>query len=115
MIDLHNALSTSADISVQAHWDPIENTANNLPWATEEKFNRFKAQWQEPVDLTWKQWLKLFNPGPAQPLKKLQHNGFPSLSPAISRERRRSLGLGSGADSPLSPPVSSRGNNECRL
>ena len=67
MIDLRTVLSTSATVPVQAHWDPIENTANNLQWATEEKFNRSKAQWQEPVDMTWKQWLKLFNPGPAQP------------------------------------------------
>ena len=81
MIDLHNVLSTSADIPVQAHWDPIENTANNLPWTPEEKFNRSKAQWQEPVDLTWKQWLKLFNPGPAQPLKNYSTTDFQVFLP----------------------------------
>ena len=56
MIDLRNVLCTSVTVAVQAHWDPIENTANNLHWATEEKFNRSKAQWQEPVDMAWEQW-----------------------------------------------------------
>ena len=64
MIDLSNVLRTSATIRVQAHWDPIENTANNLHRPTEEKFNRAKAQWREPVDMEWEQWLALFNPGP---------------------------------------------------
>ena len=82
MIDLRNVLSTSVDVPVQAHWDPIENTANNLHWATEEKFNRSKAQWQEPVDMTWKQWLKLFNPGPAQPLKSYSTMDFQVFLPA---------------------------------
>ena len=81
MIDLSKALSTSATIPVQAHWDPIENTAHNLPWATEEKFNRSKAQWQEPVDLTWEQWLKLFNPGPAQTLKTYNTTDFQVFLP----------------------------------
>lgn len=69
MIDLRNVLSVSARVPVQAHWDPIENTSNNLHRSTEEKFNRAKAQWQEPVDMTWAEWLELFNPGPAHPLK----------------------------------------------
>ena len=81
MIDLRTMLSTSATVAVQAHWDPIENTANNLQWATEEKFNRSKAQWQEPVDMTWKQWLKLFNPGPAQPLKHYSTTDFQVFLP----------------------------------
>ena len=81
MIDPRNMLSTSANIPVQAHWDPIENTANNLPWATEEKFNRTKAQWQEPIDMTWGQWLKLFNPGPAQPLKHYSTTDFQAFLP----------------------------------
>ena len=55
MVDLRNVLKTSANVPVQAHWDPIENTANNLHRSTEEKFNRAKAQWQEPVDMTWEQ------------------------------------------------------------
>ena len=94
MIDLRTVLSTSATVSVQAHWDPIENTANNLQWTTEEKFNRSKAQWHEPVDMAWEQWLELFNPGPAHPLKTLQHNGFPSLSSTINCQRRGCLGPG---------------------
>ena len=81
MIDLSNVLRTSASVQVQAHWDPIENTANNLQWATEEKFNRTKAQWQEPVEMTWKQWLKLFNPGPAQPLKHYSTTDFQVFLP----------------------------------
>lgn len=81
MIDLRNVLRTSEDVPVQAHWDPIENTANNLHWSTEEKFNRTKAQWQEPVDMTWKQWLKLFNPGPAHPLKNYSTTDFQVFLP----------------------------------
>ena len=81
MIDLRNVLSTSATVPVQAHWDPIENTANNLQWATEEKFNRTKAQWHEPVDMAWEQWLKLFNPGPAHPLKNYSTTDFQVFLP----------------------------------
>ena len=81
MIDLRNVLSTSTTVAVQAHWDPIENTANNLHWATEEKFNRSKAQWQEPVDMTWEEWLTLFNPGPAQPLKNYSTTDFQVFLP----------------------------------
>ena len=81
MIDLRNVLSVSENIPVQAHWDPIENTANNLHWATEEKFNRSKAQWQETVDMTWEQWLTLFNPGPAQPLKNYSTTDFQVFLP----------------------------------
>ena len=81
MIDLSNVLRVSANIPVQAHWDPIENTANNLHWSTEEKFNRTKTQWQEPVDLTWEQWLALFNPGPAHPLKNYSTTDFQAFLP----------------------------------
>ena len=81
MIDFRNVLRTSVHIPVQAHWEPIENTANNLQWATEEKFNRSQAQWHEPVDMTWEQWLKLFNPGPAQPLKHYSTTDFQVFLP----------------------------------
>ncbi len=81
MIDLRNVLRTSATVPVQAHWDPIENTANNLHWASEEKFDRTKAQWQEPVDMTWEEWLELFNPGPAQPLKHYSTTDFQAFLP----------------------------------
>ena len=81
MIDLRNVLRTSATVSVQAHWDPIENTANNLPWATEEKFNRTKTQWSEPIDMTWEEWLELFNLGPAQPLKHYSTSDFQVFLP----------------------------------
>ncbi len=81
MIDLRTVLSTSATVAVQAHWEPIENTANNLQWATEEKFNRAKAQWQEPVDMAWEQWLELFNPGPAHPMKNYSTADFQAFLP----------------------------------
>ena len=81
MIDLSNVLRTSANVQVQAHWDPIENTANNLHWSTEEKFNRTKAQWREPVDIVWEQWLELFNPGPAHPLKNYSTADFQVFLP----------------------------------
>ena len=81
MIDLRNVLSTSANVPVQAHWDPIENTSNNLHWATAEKFNRTKSQWQEPVDMTWEEWLELFNPGPAQPLRDYKTSDFQVFLP----------------------------------
>ena len=81
MIDLSKVLSTSATVPVQAYWVPIENTANNLHWATEEKFNRSKAQWQEPVDMTWEEWLMLFNPGPAHPVKNYSTTDFQVFLP----------------------------------
>ena len=81
MIDLRNMLRTSASVQVQAYWDPIENTSNNLHRSTEERFNRAKTQWQEPVDMTWKQWLKLFNPGSAQPLKHYSAADFQVFLP----------------------------------
>ena len=81
MIDLRTVLSTSATVPVHAHWDPIENTANNLHWSTEEKFNRAKAQREEPVDMTWEQWLKLFNPGPAHPLRNYSTRDFQVFLP----------------------------------
>ena len=81
MIDLRNMLRTSTSVQVQAHWDPIENTANNLHRSTEEKFNRAKAQWQEPVDMTWEQWLKVFNPGPTHPLKDYSTSDFQVFLP----------------------------------
>ena len=81
MVDLCNVLKTSANVSVQAHWDPIENTANNLHRSTEERFNRAKAQWQEPMDMTWEQWLELFNPGPAHPLKNYSTSDFQVFLP----------------------------------
>ena len=81
MIDLRNVLRTSANVPVQAHWDPIENTANNLHRSTEEKFNRAKAQWREPLDMTWEQWLEVFNPGPAHPLKNYSTADFQVFLP----------------------------------
>ena len=81
MVDLRNVLKTSANVPVQAHWDPIENTANNLHRSTEEKFNRAKSQWQEPVDMTWEEWLEVFNPGPAHPLKDYSTADFQVFLP----------------------------------
>ena len=81
MIDFSNALSKATNVKVQAHWDPIENTANNLHRSTEERFNRAKAQRQEPVDMTWEEWLELFNPGPAHPLKDYSTADFQVFLP----------------------------------
>ena len=84
MIDLRNVLRTSARIPVQAHWAPIENTSNNLHRLTEERFNRAKAQWQEPVDMVWEQWLEMFNPGPAHPLKNYSTADFRVFLPPLT-------------------------------
>ena len=81
MIDFSNALSKATNVKVQAHWDPIENTANNLHRSTEKKFNRAKTQWQEPVDMTWEEWLEVFNPGPAHPLKDYRTADFQVFLP----------------------------------
>ena len=81
MIDFSNALNSSASVRVEAHWDPIENTANNLHRSTEERFNRAKTRWQEPVDMTWEEWLKVFNPGPTHPLKTYSTADFQVFLP----------------------------------
>ena len=81
MVGFRNALSDTTTVPVQAHWDPIANTANNLHWSTEEKFNRAKAQWHEPVDMEWEQWLALFNPKPAHPLKNYKTADFQVFLP----------------------------------
>ena len=83
MVDFSNALSNATNVKVQAHWDPIENTANNLHWSIKEKFNRTKAQWKEPVDMTWEQWLEVFNPGPAHPLKNYSTADFQVFLPPL--------------------------------
>ena len=81
MVDFNNALSSKANVQVEAHWDPIENTANNLHRSTEEKFNRAKAQWKEPIDMTWEQWLEVFNPGAAHPLQHYSTTDFQVFLP----------------------------------
>ena len=81
MIDFSNTLSSTASVQVEAHWDPIENTANNLHRSTEEKFNRAKAQWKEPVEMTWEQWLKVFDPGPTHPFKNYSTADFQIFLP----------------------------------
>ena len=88
MIDRRNVLRTSANIPVQAYWDPIENTASNLHRSTEEKFNRAKAQWKEPVEMTWEQWLEVFNPGPAYPLKNYSTANFQVFLPPSTADVR---------------------------
>lgn len=86
MIDLSNVLRTSANIPVQAHWDEIENTANNLHRSTEEKFNRAKVQWPAPVDIAWEQWLELFNPKPVHPLKNYNTADFHVFLPPATAD-----------------------------
>ena len=112
MIDLSNVLKTSADVSVQAHWDPIGNTANNLHWAAEEKFNRTKAQWSEPIDMTWEQWLVLFNPGPAHPVKNYSTTDFQVFLPPSTVNVGEVWDLDPEGVLPVSASVSSRRNNE---
>ena len=82
MIDFSNTLSSPAKVQVAAHWHPIENTSSNLHRSTEEKFNRAKAQWKEPIDMTWEQWLKVFNPGPTHPLKTYSTADFQVFLPS---------------------------------
>lgn len=84
MVDFSNWLKTSANISVQAHWDPIADATYNLHQPTEEQFNRSKAQWPEPVDMEWKQALELFNPKPACPLKDYKTADFQVFLPPSS-------------------------------
>ncbi len=84
MMDFSNTLSGTASVQVEAHWDPIESTSNNLHRTTEEKFNRAKAQWREPLDVTWEQWLKVFNPGPAHPLKHYSTPDFQIFLPSLT-------------------------------
>lgn len=81
MIDFSNTLSSPASVQVEAHWDPIENTSHNLHRSTEERFNRAKAQSKEPIDMTWEQWLEVFNPGPAHPLKSYSTADFQVFLP----------------------------------
>ena len=85
MVDFSDMLSSRWNVPVQAHWDAIENTATNLHRSTEEKFNRAKTQWPEPVNMAWEQWLELFNPGPAHPLKNYSTADFQIfLSPSTA-------------------------------
>ena len=81
MVDLSNALGSTANIQVQAHWEPIADATYNLHQPTEEQFNRAKSQWPEPVDMEWKQALELFNPQPACPLKNYNTADFQVFLP----------------------------------
>ena len=82
MADFSNTLSRTTSVQVEAHWDPIENTSSNLHRSTEEKFNRAKEQWKEPIDMTWEQWLEVFNPRPAHPLKNYSTSDFQVFLPS---------------------------------
>lgn len=69
MVDLSNALGSTATVQVQAHWESIADATYNLHQPTQGQFDGIKAEWPEPVDMKWEQALKLFNPKPAHPLK----------------------------------------------
>ncbi|MDE0014519.1 MAG: hypothetical protein OXU36_25475 [Candidatus Poribacteria bacterium] len=81
MIDFSNALSSTASVAVQAHWDPIADATYNLHQPTQEQLDRLKARWPEPVDMEWEQALELFNPKPAHPLKEYSTTDFQVFLP----------------------------------
>ncbi len=84
MTDFSNALSDTASVQVQAHWEPIADSTYNLHRPTEEQFNRAKSKWPEPLDMEWKQALALFNPKPACPLKDYNAADFQVFLPSSS-------------------------------
>ena len=59
MIDFSNALKNTASVRVEAHWEPIADATYNLHQPTQEKFDRLKAKWPEPVGMEWEQALEL--------------------------------------------------------
>ena len=84
MVDLSNALGSTATVQVQAHWEPIADATYNLHQPTEAQFNRAKSQWSEPVDMEWKDALELFNPKPTYPLKDYNTADFQVFLPSSS-------------------------------
>ena len=82
VVDFSNALSNTASVQVQAHWDPIADATYNLHQLTEEKFARAKAKCPELANMEWKQALELFNPKPAHPLKNYSQTDFQVFLPS---------------------------------
>ena len=81
MVDFSNWLRTSANTSVQAHWEPIADATYNLHQLTREQFDRLKARLPEPVNMEWEQALELFNLKPVYPLKKYSQVDFQVFLP----------------------------------
>ena len=81
MIDFSNALSSTASVTVQAHWDPIADATYNLHQPTKEQFDRAKARCPELMDMEWEQALELFNPKLAYPLKNYSTTDFQVFLP----------------------------------
>ena len=82
MIDFSNALSSTASVTVQAHWDPIADATYNLHQPTKEQFDRAKARCPELMDMGWEQALELFNPKLAYPLKNYNTTDFQVFLPS---------------------------------
>ena len=81
MVDLSDILSSTANVQVQAHWDPIADATYNLHQLTKEQFDRVKARCPELVDMKWEQALELFNTKPAYPLKDYSTTDFQVFLP----------------------------------
>ena len=81
MVDFSNALSNTASVQVQAHWDPIADATYNLHQLTEEQFARAKAKCPELANMEWEQALELFNTKPAHPLKDYSTTDFQVFLP----------------------------------
>ena len=82
IVNFSNVLSSTADVQVQAHWDPIADATYNLHQPTQEQFDKLKARLPEPVDMEWEQALELFNPKPAHPLKNYSQTDFQVFLPS---------------------------------
>ena len=82
IVDFSNVLSSTADVQVQAHWEPIADATYNLHQLTEEQFARAKAKCPELTNMEWEQALKLFNPKPAHPLKNYSQTDFQVFLPS---------------------------------
>ena len=80
-VNFSNVLSSTADVKVQAHWEPIADATYNLHQPTQEQFNRLKARLPESVNIGWEQALELFNPKPADPLKNYSQIDFQVFLP----------------------------------
>ena len=80
-IDFSSALSSTASVAVQVHWDPIADATYNLHQPTKEQFDRAKARCPELMDMEWEQALELFNPKSAYPLKNYSTTDFQALLP----------------------------------
>ncbi len=82
VVDFSNALSNTASVQVQAHWEPITDATYNLHQLTEEQFVRAKAKCPELANMEWEQALELFNPKPAHPLKDYSQTDFQVFLPS---------------------------------